>query len=88
MSGGHYHHAYERVHAMADAIDAALAVPPGAVDEHGDRLDILTHREERRAFARHLRETAEAMRALEWHDSGDSGARPWLEQLRGMGVIR
>lgn len=87
MSGGYYRHAYWGVQEMADAIEASLAEPPGARTAYGDPRYVSDYRAERRAFARHLRETAEAMRALEWCDSGDADERPWLEQLRGMGVI-
>jgi hypothetical protein len=87
VSGGRYRYAYERVQEMADAIEASLAEPPGARDTYGDPRYVSDYRAERRAFARHLRETAEAMRALEWYDSGDADQRRWLEQLRGMGVI-
>jgi hypothetical protein len=63
MSGGAYEYAYLRVVEFADALDDnrtldgyQLARPNGL-----DRL----------AFAAHLRKVADAMKAIEWVDSGD-----------------
>jgi hypothetical protein len=58
MSGGSYNYAYRRIEDLADEI-----VDDGACDAASAEL--------RRAFKAHLRDVAEACRAIEWNDSCD-----------------
>lgn len=69
MSGGAYNYAYAAVHVFAEkmAIDSQLAD--------------YTDPELRRRFRDHLTAVAEAMKAIEWNDTGD-GARNERELIR------
>lgn len=62
MSGGSYDYAYTHVNDFADALreeGSCSAARPAL----------------RRAFREHLRMVADAMRAIEWNDSGDGASR-------------
>lgn len=67
MSGGHYNYAYHHVQDFADA----CVLPMMSWDdiEIGPR----EHLELRERFSKHLKKVAEAMRVIEWADSGDMG---------------
>lgn len=67
MSGGSYEYAYQKVMRFADALRSGE-------DFCGDRRKIPEkNRTLRKLLAHHLDAVAEAMRAIEWTDSGDSG---------------
>jgi hypothetical protein len=72
MSGGSYDYAYQRIADLAEEI---------RMRAEGDHVDL------RAAFAAHLEKCAEAARAIEWVDSGDSGpgreVAPIREALKG-----
>ena len=61
MSGGAYHYAHRVVLEFAESLDAGC-------DADGEDRPTTP---ERLRFAAHLRLVAEAMRAIEWVDSGD-----------------
>ena len=73
MSGGAYNYAYQTVLMFAEALR-------NGVDSDGDDVVIMLDNAEKRKaalelrqqFAAHLDKVAEAMRAIEWTDSGDS----------------
>jgi hypothetical protein len=67
MSGGHYNYEYRRVQDLADQVKQEASLPTVPCWEAQDRRDIATY----------LREVAEALKALEWYDSGDTG--DWSE---------
>lgn len=62
MSGGSYNYAYSRISELADSIR-----------EHGNCSAATPAL--RKAFAAHLRDCAEACRAIEWNDSCDGDDR-------------
>jgi len=77
MSGGHYDYAHGYVSDMAETVEKEAShhvvwdvgasgkesLEPRSPEETKDRLEM----------AETLKRAAEAMRALEWYDSGDSG---------------
>lgn len=65
MSGGAYDYSYQRV------MDFVGHLVQGVTSD-GDRIEPSV-RERRCKFVAHLELVAEAMRAIEWVDSGDSG---------------
>lgn len=71
MSGGSYNYAFRRVDEFADEVESRLRRTTR--DEDGNRYDRYTpeQRARRLAFIAHLRLVSEAMRAVEWEDSGD-----------------
>lgn len=70
MSGGAYKYSYGKVVAFADALDAGIDFDNRPKPYEEGCIDALHLRKK---FAAHLRLVAEAMRAIEWTDSGDSG---------------
>lgn len=67
MSGGSYSYAYQRVREMAHEIEYRLiARPVGRLGEGRESHEL------RERFAKHLLVVADAMRAIEWADSGDA----------------
>lgn len=63
MSGGSYDYFYSRLEHVADQVSRSRGI-----DEN-------TRPALRRAFAAHLCKVAEAMRSIEWNDSGDGDGR-------------
>jgi len=62
MSGGSYEYAYTFVERFADALESGI-------DFSGYKAEPDNH--DRIGFAAHLRKVADAMKAIEWVDSGD-----------------
>jgi hypothetical protein len=76
MSGGSYNYAYARVEEFAANLNTHSAGIPDYVN-----LPL------RKLFRTHLRKVADAMRAIEWNDSGDGDddeQRFITDVLRGM----
>lgn len=70
MSGGSYDYFYQRLSEMAESIR-----PVGGCGAYAASPAL------RKAFAAHLRDCAEACRAIEWNDSGDGDSRE-IELIR------
>jgi|APGre2960657404_1045060.scaffolds.fasta_scaffold640655_1 hypothetical protein len=70
MSGGRYSYAFGHVTMFADAVEEA-AYLSGTLDPWSNEVHPDRSTPARRAFVAHLRLVAEAMRAIEWEDSGD-----------------
>lgn len=67
MSGGSYEYAYQKVQRFAEAMRSGE-------DFDGDKREVpAKNRTLRKMLAHHLDAVAEAMKAVEWTDSGDSG---------------
>jgi len=64
MSGGAYNYTYMRVLDFAEALESGQDIERG----EGEARPLTPLR---LAFATHLRKVAEALRAIEWEDSGD-----------------
>lgn len=65
MSGGSYDYAYRRVEEFADALEN------GVTGDGMSRPTGFANSLDRLGFAAHLRKVANAMKAIEWVDSGD-----------------
>ena len=86
MSGGAHDFAYQRVSNFIESVrneQERLA--------QIDRLEPLPtprmtqeHRRLREDFLEHLKLVADAMRAIEWEDSGDSGPEKTAEAIRNV----
>jgi tagatose-1,6-bisphosphate aldolase len=75
MSGGHYNYAYASVRNMAELVEeeaGTIATYENTCDEYRVPREDLREVNDRLRFARVLNANAEAMRTLEWYDSGDS----------------
>lgn len=66
MSGGHYDYAYKHVQEFADQL----------------LVEGTPHTVLRSAFREHLEKVAEAMKAVEWVDSSDTGPGSEVEAIR------
>lgn len=71
MSGGSYNYAFTRVGDMAERVDTESEFRETWNDEVVQRPPEETP--DRRKMAAILRQVSEAMRTLEWYDSGDIG---------------
>lgn len=84
MSGGHYDYAFTKVNDVADQIDSeADAYDNGAETVKRDPGEA----DMRREIAAYLRKVSEAMRALEWCDSGDTNWFDNVEHWITLGVL-
>jgi len=79
MSGGSYDYAFSTINMFIDACEETLArLETGKTGSEWEEdfeptaLDLASAKERRR-FLDHLRKVSEAMRAIEWVDSGDFG---------------
>jgi hypothetical protein len=80
MSGGSYDYLYQQVR---DAVKQVSTFPQ-PYPEEGDPLVWAEYEALRLAFASHLFLVAEALHAIEWHDSADWGPAECLEPLRAV----
>lgn len=83
MSGGRYCYAYGRVLMFADEVEEA-ANQSGTLDPWTQEPRPMRDTPARRALVAHLRLVAEAMRAVEWEDSGDGADEE--AAIRALGI--
>lgn len=85
MSGGHYDYAYQHVNDVADKVEEEADAIPG-----WDNAEPRDPREaaDRRKISAHLFKVSEAMRALEWCDSGDTCWVDARKQWVALGVLK
>lgn len=90
MSGGAYNYAYAKVQEFAEALRAGQdydgVLKPDQENLPDEKADAVRLREK---FSAHLLLVAEAMKAIEWTDSGDSGLEDEREAIeKCLGVRR
>jgi hypothetical protein len=83
MSGGRYSYAYWHVINFADEVEEAADLS-GTLDPWTQEPRPMRDTPARRALVAHLRLVAEAMRSVEWEDSGDGADEE--SAIRALGV--
>lgn len=73
MSGGHYDYAYGHVEYFIDKL--VVEAPPPEAGWGDDAIDPYVDYALRQKFKEHLVKIAQAMRAIEWNDSGDGAPK-------------